>query len=64
MFSWSYDEIKTYPYARPVRQCLRAVNIRKAPAIKEKVEKLLNVGLIYPVPLTGWVSNPIPMDKK
>jgi hypothetical protein len=28
------------------------------------VEKLLNVGFIYLVPLTEWVSNPIPVDKK
>jgi hypothetical protein len=28
------------------------------------VEKFLNVGFIYPVPLTEWVSNPIPMNKK
>jgi hypothetical protein len=28
------------------------------------VEKILNVGFIYPVPLTEWVSNPIPVDKK
>jgi hypothetical protein len=27
------------------------------------VEKLLNAGFIYPVPLTEWVSNPIPMNK-
>jgi hypothetical protein len=37
---------------------------RKAPAIKAEVEKLLNVGFIYPVPLTEWVSNPIPVNKK
>jgi hypothetical protein len=28
------------------------------------VEKFLNVGFIYPVPLTEWVSNLIPIDKK
>jgi hypothetical protein len=28
------------------------------------VEKLLNVGFIYPVPLTEWVSNPVPVNKK
>jgi hypothetical protein len=28
------------------------------------VEKLLNVGFIYPVPLTEWVSNPVSMNKK
>jgi hypothetical protein len=40
------------------------VNPRKAPAIKAEVEKLLNDGFIYLVPLIEWVSNPIPMNKK
>jgi hypothetical protein len=66
VFAWSYEEmpgieprivkheIKIYPNAKPVRQRLRVVNPRKAPAIKEKVEKLLNASFIYPVPLTKW----------
>ena len=42
-------EIKTYPNAKPIQQCLRAMNPRKAPAIKVEIEKLLNAGFIYPV---------------
>ena len=57
-------EIKTYPNAKPVRQCLHVVNPRKAPAIKAEIEKLLKAGFIYPVPLTEWVSNLVPVDKK
>ena len=57
-------EIKTYPNVKPVRQKLRVVNPRKAPAIKAEIEKLLKVGFIYPVPLTAWVSNPIAVNKK
>ena len=57
-------EIRTYPDAKPIWQCLRVVNPRKALTIKAKVEKLLNVGFIYLVPLTKWVSNPIPINKK
>jgi hypothetical protein len=57
-------EIKTYPDAKPVRQCLRPVHPCKAAAIKLEVEKLLNVGFIYPVALTDWVSNLVPIDKK
>jgi hypothetical protein len=76
VFTWSYEEmpgidpsiveheIKTYPDARAVRQRLRAVNPSKAPAIKAEVEKLLNVGFIYPVPFTEWVSNPVLVNKK
>jgi hypothetical protein len=45
-------DIKTYLDVKPVRQHLRDVNPRKAPAIKAEVEKILNVGFIYLVPLT------------
>ena len=76
MFAWYYEEIpgidpsivqheiKTYENAKPVRQKLRPINPRKAAAIKAEVEKLLKAGFIFPVPLTEWVSNPIPVDKK
>jgi hypothetical protein len=57
-------KIKTYPDDKLVWKCLRVVNPRKAPTIKAEVEKLLNVGFIYLFPLTYWVSNPIPVDKK
>jgi hypothetical protein len=57
-------EINTYPGAKPVRQHLRPVHPRNAAAIKLEVEKLLKAGFIYPVALTEWVSNPIPIDKK
>ena len=50
-------EIPTYSGAKPVHQRLRPVHPRKAVAIKAEVEKLLNVGFIYPIPLTDWVSN-------
>ena len=56
-------EIKSYPNANPVRRRLRAVNPRKAPAIKAEIEKLLKSDFIYPIPLTEWVSNPILVDK-
>ena len=32
--------------------------------IKEEIEKPLKASFIYPIPLMGWVSNPIPVDKK
>ena len=57
-------EIWTYPDAKPVWQKLRPVNLRKAAAVKAKVEKLLKAGFIYPIALTEWVSNPILVDKK
>ena len=76
VFAWSYEEmlgidpciveheIKTYLNVKPIRQCLRAMNPRKAPTIKAKIEKLLKDGFIYPVPLTEWVSNLVLVDKK
>jgi hypothetical protein len=76
VFAWSYEEmpgidpkiveheITTYPDAKPIRQKLHPVNPRKAAAIKAEVEKLLKAGFIYPIHLTQWVSNPVPVDKK
>jgi hypothetical protein len=57
-------EINTYPDARLVRQHLRFVNPRNSPTTKAKVEKILNVCFIYPIPLTKWVSNFVRMNKK
>ena len=57
-------EIPTYPGVKLVRQRLRLVHPRKATTIKAEVEKLLNAGFIYPIPLTEWVSNIVPVDKK
>ena len=76
MFSWSYEEmlgidpsilvheIKTYPTTKHVRQKLRQVHQRKAASIKAKIEKLLKAGFIYPIPLTKWVLNVVPINKK
>jgi hypothetical protein len=56
--------IKTYSDVIPVRQPLRSINARKAPAIKKEVENILNVGFNYPIPLTEWVSNHVPVSNK
>ena len=57
-------EIKTYPSAKLVRKKPRQVHPRKAAAIKDEIEKLLKAGFIYPVPLTEWVLNIVPVNKK
>ena len=57
-------EIKTYPGAKLVRQKLRQFHPQKVAAIKEEVEKFMKGGFIYPIPLTKWVSNIVPMNKK
>jgi hypothetical protein len=76
IFAWSYEEmsgidpeiviheIKTYPDAKPIRQRLHPVHPRKAAAIKLEVEKLIKADFIYPMALTDWVSNLVPIDKK
>jgi hypothetical protein len=76
VFSWSYEEmpgiepkiveheITMYPDAKLVRQKLRLVNPKNAATIKIEVEKLLKAGFIYPIHLTQWVSNPMPINKK
>jgi hypothetical protein len=53
-----------YLNAKPIRQKIHPVNPRKAAAIKAEVEKFLKAGFIYPIHLTQWVSNPVPVDKK
>lgn len=53
-----------YPDVKPVRQQLRLVHPNKVAAIKAEVEKVLHAGFIYPVLLTDWVSNIVPVMKK
>ena len=57
-------EIKMYLDAKLGWQCFHVLNLRKAPAIKDEIEKLLKASFIYHVPLTEWVSNLVPVDKK
>jgi hypothetical protein len=76
VFAWSYEEmpgidpsivvheIKSYPDVKLVRKKLHPVHPKKVAAIKSEVEKLLKSGFIYPVPLTEWVSNLVPVAKK
>jgi len=48
----------------PSRQWLHLVHRRKVTAIKGEVEKNLNVGFIYPIPLIDWDSNTVPISKR
>ena len=57
-------EIKTYPDAKPIWQRLHPFHPCKAAAINLEVEKLLKASFIYPVALTEWVSNLVPIKKK
>ena len=53
-----------YLDVKSVRQWLRLVHAKKVATIKAKVEKNLRDGFIYPVLLTKWVSNIVPVMKK
>jgi hypothetical protein len=76
VFSWVYEEmlsidpdilvheIKTYPDTKPIQQRLRAFHPRKVVTFKLEVEKLLKSNFIYPLDLTDWVSNLVPVNKK
>jgi hypothetical protein len=76
VFAWSYEEmlgidskiveheITMYPDAKVVQKKLHLVNPKKATTIKIEVEKLLKAGFIYPIHLTQWVSNLVPVNKK
>jgi hypothetical protein len=57
-------EITTYLDAKLVRQKIHPINPKKAAAIKIEVEKFLKEYFIYPIHLTHWVSNPVPVNKK
>ena len=75
IFAWSYEEIpridpriivheiKTYARARHVQNKIWPIHPKKESTIKDKVEKLLRVDFIYPVPLMEWVSNIVPVTK-
>ena len=53
-----------YPDVKLVHQQLLHVHPKKAAAIKAEVEIFLRGSFIYPVPLTEWVSNIVPVMKK
>ena len=57
-------KLETYATAKPIKQNLRQFHQHNAIAIKAEIEKLLKAGFIYLVPLTEWVSNVVPVNKK
>lgn len=57
-------EIKTYPNAKLVRKRLCPIHPHKVAAIKVKFDFFLKTSFIYPIPLTDWVSNIVPVTKK
>jgi len=57
-------EVRMYPDAKLVWECLCPVHPKKDATTKAEVEKLLRIGFIYRVPLIDWVSKIVPVMKK
>ena len=56
--------INMYHDLKLVRQRLHHVHPMKVTAIKVEVENFLRARFIYPILLTEWVSNIVPVMKK
>ena len=50
--------------AKPVRQHQRRLNPKYYPIVKEEIEKLLEIGFIYPMLYSEWVSPIVTVPKK
>jgi hypothetical protein len=75
-FSWEYTDMKgihpdtcihhiyTQGEVTPVRQPQRRMNPTLKDIVKEEIQKLLNVGFIYPISDSKWVSPLVVVPKK
>ena len=75
-FAWTYSDLKGIPAevcehkivleddAKPVRQRQHRLNPKYSLMVKEELDKLLEVGFIYPVPHSEWVSPIVMVPKK
>ena len=50
--------------AKPGRQRQRWLNPKYSLFVKEELDKLLDIGFIYPVPFSKWVSSIVIVPKK
>jgi hypothetical protein len=76
VFAWTYKDLKGVPpdicqhqivlepNAKPVRQIQYRMNPKYSLMVKEKIDKLLECGFIYPVPYSEWVSPIVVVPKK
>ena len=75
-FAWSYEDMKGVPPevvqhtipirddAKPVQQRPYDMNPKYEMIVKEEIDKLLNVGFIYEIEHTEWVSPIVIVTKK
>ena len=75
-FSWGYEDMKGIPLetcthhiyiqegARPIRKSQRRMNRALRDIVKEELQKLFDVGFIYPISDNQWVSPLVLVPKK
>ncbi len=75
-FAWSYKEMKgVHPSVcshhiyikegfKPVRKPQRRMNLALKDIVKEELQKMLDVGFIYPISNSEWVSPLVLVPKK
>ena len=76
MFSWRYEELKSYDISiiqhkiplkenhKPSKQKLRRINHVLLPSVKKEIKKMYDVGIIVPLRYSEWVSNLVSVRKK
>jgi len=76
VFAWIYDDIKAYDKSifqhiiplregeNPFKKKIRMMNHKLKPLVKVELEKLKNVGIIYPIRHSDWFSNLVVVRKK
>ena len=75
-FAWSYKDLKGIPPevcqhhiileegAKPIRQHQRQLNPKYSLLVKEELDKLLDIGFIYPIPFSEWMSPIVIVPRK
>jgi hypothetical protein len=75
VFAWSYEDLHGfYPaliqHTIPIKEGIKPVRKKQIPinpaleaTIRKELEKLLKVGIIFPVKYYEWVSNLVPIQK-
>ena len=75
-FAWIYADLRGIPAeitehrivleedARPIRQRQHRLNPKNSLMVKEELDKLLQVGFIYAIPYSEWISPIVMVPKK
>jgi hypothetical protein len=73
VFAWSYEDLCGFDSSlihhaipikegiKPIRQKQRPINPALEATIRKELEKLLKVGIIFPVKYSEWVSKLVPV---